>query len=54
MSWELITTNPANDMFKEDIFRLEELYDENKDKTITYTDDEINVIKMLLNKSGDI
>ena len=49
MSWEVIETNPAEEMF-----RLEELYDEEKDENIKYTDDELEVIRMLLKDSGDL
>lgn len=49
MSWELIETNPAEDMF-----RLDELYDEKRDGNIKYTEDELEVIRILLKKSGDL
>ena len=49
MSWELIEANPAEDMF-----RLDELYDEEKDGNIKYTDEELEVIRILLKKSGDL
>ena len=49
MSWKIIETNPAYEMF-----RLEELYDEEKDGNIKYTDDELEVIRMLLKDSGDL
>ena len=49
MSWELIETNPADEMF-----RLDELYDEEKDSNIKYTDDELEVIRILLKNSGDL
>jgi hypothetical protein len=49
VSWELIETNPVEDMF-----RLDELYDEEKDGNIKYTEEELEVIEMLLKKSGDL
>ena len=49
VSWELIETNPVEDMF-----RLNELYDEEKDGNIKYTEEELEIIEMLLKKSGDL
>ena len=49
MSWEVIKTNPAEEMF-----RIYELYDEEKDGHYIYTEDELEVITMLLKKSGDL
>ena len=53
MSWELINTNPDYEYnIMDDIFRLDELYDDNKDKTFEYTDIELQVINMLLKDAG--
>jgi hypothetical protein len=46
VSWEIIT-NPENDMF-----RLDELYDE-RDEYFEHTEDEIEVINMLLKETGN-
>lgn len=47
MSWEYIKTNPENDMF-----RLEELYDEEIDD-IKYTEAELEIIEQI-KKSGSL
>ena len=53
VSWELINSNPDYEYnIMDDIFRLDELYDDNKDKTFEYTDIELQVINMLLKDAG--
>lgn len=49
MSWEYEKTNPVNE---NDMFRLEELYDEETDG-ITYTEEELELIERI-NKSGSL
>lgn len=50
VSWEYYKTNP--EIKEKDMFRLDELYDEDKDE-IKYTEEELEIIERI-KKSGSI